>query len=127
MHYIGAYWDFSRRLFQELNMNADLKSMTRKDLEKLRKDVDAALKSVESRELKMAHDAAAKAAADFGYSLSDLAEMAGGKKRGGIKSVSAPKYRNPADATQTWTGKGRQPDWYKTEMANGTDPSTLEI
>ncbi len=108
-------------------MTVDLKSMTRKDLEKLRKDVDAALQKVESRELKMAHDAAAKAAADFGYSLNDVANMAGASKRGGVKSVSAPKYRNPADATQTWTGKGRQPDWYKSELTKGTDPKSLEI
>ena len=108
-------------------MDVDLKSMTRKDLEKLRKDVDAALQKVEARELKMAHDAAAKAAADYGYSLSDLAAISGGSKRGGAKTVSAPKYRNPADASQTWTGKGRQPEWYKAEMSKGTDPQTLEI
>lgn len=108
-------------------MNVDLKSMTRKELEKLGKDVEAALKKVESRELKMAHDAATKAAADYGFSLSDFAHLSSGTKRGGAKSVSAPKYRNPADATQTWTGKGRQPDWYKSEMAKGTDPQTLEI
>ena len=105
----------------------DLKSMTRKELEKLRKDVDAALQKVESRELKMAHDAAAKAAADFGFSPSDVTNMAGSSRRGGAKAVSAPKYRNPADAGQTWTGKGRQPEWYKAEMAKGTDPQTLEI
>ena len=23
----------------------------------------------------------------------------------------APKYRNPANATETWTGRGRQPRW----------------
>ena len=109
-------------------MTVDLKSMTRKELEKLRKDVDSALQKVESRELKMAHDAASRAAADFGFSLSDITGMATSSKRGsGTKSVSAPKYRNPADATQTWTGKGRQPEWYKSEMANGTDPQTLEI
>ena len=105
----------------------DLKSMTRKELEKLRKDVDAALQKVEARELKMAHDAAAKAAADFGFSLSDVTSIAGSSRRGGGKSVSAPKYRNPADPSQTWTGKGRQPEWYKSEIAKGTDPQTLEI
>ena len=108
-------------------MTVDLKSMTRKELEKLRKDVDAALQKVEARELKMAHDAAAKAAADFGFSLSDVTNMAGGSRRGSAKTVSAPKYRNPADASQTWTGKGRQPEWYKSEMAKGTDPQALEI
>jgi DNA-binding protein H-NS len=107
----------------------ELKSMTRKDLEKLRKDVDAALEKVESRELKLAHDAAAKAAADFGFSLEEVSALSDGSKRGSKapRSVSPAKYRNPADETQTWTGRGRQPDWYKTAMADGTDPATLEI
>lgn len=109
-------------------MKAELKTMTRKELEKLRKDVDAALEKVESRELKMAHDAASKAAADYGYSLDDLSKLpASTRGAKGPRTVSAPKYRNPADGTQTWTGKGRQPEWYKAEMSKGTDPQTLEI
>lgn len=109
-------------------MNADLKSMTRKELEKLRKDVDAAIQTVESRELKMAHEAASKAAADYGYSLEDITSMQSTSRRGkGTRTVSAPKYRNPSNPDQTWTGKGRQPEWYKSEMANGVDPQTLEI
>ncbi|MCF7699384.1 H-NS histone family protein [Loktanella sp. M215] len=110
-------------------MKAELKTMSRKELEKLRKDVEAALEKVESREMKLAHDAAAKAAADYGFSLDEINNMPAAVKRGGksAKTISAPKYRNPEDATQTWTGKGRQPEWYKTAMANGTDPQTLEI
>jgi len=27
------------------------------------------------------------------------------------KKTVPPKYRNPADATQTWTGRGRKPGW----------------
>ncbi|SEN05761.1 DNA-binding protein H-NS [Loktanella fryxellensis] len=110
-------------------MNFELKSMSRKELEKLRRDVDNALEKVESRELKLAHDAAAKAAADFGFSLEEVSALSDGKTRGskGPRSVSPAKYRNPADESQTWTGRGRQPDWYKTAMSNGTDPATLEI
>jgi DNA-binding protein H-NS len=26
-------------------------------------------------------------------------------------SKSAPKYANPADPSQTWTGRGRKPNW----------------
>ncbi|SHE90609.1 DNA-binding protein H-NS [Loktanella atrilutea] len=110
-------------------MRAELKTMSRKELEKLRKDVEVALEKVESREMKLAHDAAAKAAADYGFSLDELNNMPAAVKRSGKsgKSMSAPKYRNPADETQTWTGKGRQPEWYKAAMAEGTDPQTLEI
>jgi DNA-binding protein H-NS len=31
----------------------------------------------------------------------------------------APRYRNPADASQTWTGRGRQPKWLADALAKG--------
>jgi len=34
------------------------------------------------------------------------------------KSVP-PKYRNPADGTQTWTGRGRKPKWIEEALASG--------
>ncbi len=30
-----------------------------------------------------------------------------------------PKYRNPADRTQTWAGRGNQPRWLKAELKKG--------
>jgi DNA-binding protein H-NS len=30
-----------------------------------------------------------------------------------------PKYRNPANPKQTWTGRGRQPGWIKDGLAKG--------
>ena len=35
-----------------------------------------------------------------------------GKKRGKV----APKYRNPADPSQAWSGRGRQPRWFKAAL-----------
>jgi DNA-binding protein H-NS len=31
--------------------------------------------------------------------------------RRGKGSKVAPKYRNPKDSSQTWTGRGRRPNW----------------
>jgi len=31
----------------------------------------------------------------------------------------APKYRNPANAAETWAGRGKQPRWLATETAKG--------
>ena len=31
----------------------------------------------------------------------------------------APKYRNPANAKETWTGRGEQPRWLAAETAKG--------
>lgn len=108
-------------------MAINLKSMSRKDLLKLRDDIIVELKNAEERERKEALEAAEKAAAKFGYSLDDLAGP-GKKRRGrGKRGKSEPKYRNPDNADQTWTGLGRKPQWFHDAMAKGIDPSALEI
>lgn len=38
-----------------------------------------------------------------------------GRKLGKV----APKYRNPANPKDTWTGRGKQPRWLATETAKG--------
>jgi DNA-binding protein H-NS len=34
-------------------------------------------------------------------------------------SKSPPRYRNPGDPTQTWTGKGRKPGWLLEALQRG--------
>lgn len=112
-------------------MKIDLKSMSRKELEKLQADVEKALAKVSQRELKAAREAAAKAAAAHGFSLADItngvAEVKTKATKKAPKVASAPKYKNPHDHSQTWTGKGRQPDWFKTAIAAGKSPDTMAI
>ena len=38
-----------------------------------------------------------------------------------------PKYRNPADRTQTWTGRGRQPAWVQDALRKGKTLEQLAI
>ena len=38
-----------------------------------------------------------------------------------------PKYRNPANEKDTWTGRGRQPRWVAAEIANGRKLEDLLI
>jgi DNA-binding protein H-NS len=113
-------------------MKVDLKSMNRKELEKLLKDVKKALHSVQDRDRRQARKAAEKAAAEFGFSLGDLSEggaAAKAKKSKAKKSgpKSKPQYANPTDASQTWTGKGRQPNWYRAAIDNGVSPQEMKI
>lgn len=112
-------------------MKPDLKSMNRKELEKLKSDTEKALAKLAMQEKKAALAAAEKAAAAHGFSLAEITGDAPlVKKRqakSGTKTVSAPKYRNPADPDQTWTGKGRQPEWFKAAIKAGTSPDAMEI
>lgn len=112
----------------------DLKSMTRKELEKLLLDVKKALKSAQARDRREARKAAAKAAAQFGFALDELEDPKPAGKKPGRKPAGRrktgpgkAKYRNPENPKQTWTGKGRQPNWFRTAVDNGTDPASLAI
>jgi DNA-binding protein H-NS len=115
-------------------MAFNLKAMTTKELSKLKMDVEKALVSAEERARRDALKAVEKAAAEFGFSFDELSGKAkpkaakkGPKKKSKAKAKAPPKYRNPADPEQTWSGRGRQPFWFKDAVTSGTDPSVLEI
>ena len=106
----------------------DLNKLSRKELEKIIKDATSALKSIEKRELQEARKAAEQVAAKFGFKLSELTGNAGtARKQVKRASSGAAKYANPDDPSQTWTGKGRQPTWFKEAVAAGKSPESLEI
>lgn len=112
-------------------MKPDLKSMSRKELEKLKTNIDKALEKIAAKDKKSALAAAQKAAAAHGFSLAEITgntvETVKRKTKAAPKKASAPKYRNPAEPEQTWTGKGRQPEWFKAAIAEGTSPDKMEI
>lgn len=111
-------------------MKLNLEKMGREDLIDLRGRVDEAIASLETREKDAALKAAQEAALAHGYSLTDLGlgSSAKGRSKGKASGAkAAAKYRNPADPTQTWSGRGRRPQWFKDAEAAGTDLSTLLI
>ncbi len=111
-------------------MAIDLKNMSRKELEKLGRDVEKALDKLRKQDLKKVRQEMERLAAAHGVSVADVlggkpARASTAKKT--PKTKSAPKYANPADRSQTWTGKGRQPDWFKTAVAAGKSPDSMAI
>ena len=55
-------------------------------------------------------------AAQFGMSPEDVLQYSGRRK-------GKPKYRNPDNPDQTWTGRGKKPNWLK----NAPDPNAYRI
>ena len=94
-------------------MTIDLESMSREELKQLVADAQKALKSVDSRRKAEAKRAAEKVAKEFGFSLDEI--VSGGGK--GSKGVA--KYANPANSSQTWTGRGRKPNWVIDALKSG--------
>ena len=72
-------------------------------------------------------------AADIGKALSAGKPSKAGKaaktaKKGTLAGKKvAPKYRNPANPEQTWTGRGVSPTWVQALKAAGTLDSALIV
>lgn len=105
-------------------MAIDLSKMSEKELLKLKTDVEKALEKAAKQKIVDARKAAEEAAAKHGFSLQDLLD---GKKTAKTSKAVKAKYRNPEDPKQTWSGRGRQPGWYKDAISKGTDPATLLV
>ena len=114
-------------------MTIDLEKMNRKELEKHLKDVEKALKAAKVKERRDALKAAEQAAAEYGFSLSELSDATDGKGRKAKRTVngtgpkSEPQFVNPENTEQTWTGKGRQPNWFRDALQQGKDPEEMRI
>jgi DNA-binding protein H-NS len=110
-------------------MTSDINTMSRKELEKLKIEVEKALETVAYRERKAAIEAAEKAAAAHGFTLAELSGDldAKGRKNARGKPKSPAKYRNPENGDQTWSGRGRKPGWIVEAETAGTDIDAFAI
>lgn len=113
---------------------SELKKLGKKELLRLRDQIEKQIERIEKTDIKAALEAAEKAAKAHGFSLSDItgggANTAAKKPRKAPKAkgnVNPPKYRNPENPDQTWTGKGRRPEWIKAAQAAGVDIETMAI
>lgn len=104
----------------ELNLNA----MSLKELKDLQAQIGRAIGSFEDRRKKEARARLEEAARELGYSFAELADAAPARVKG---SVSSAKYANPADRSQTWTGRGRKPRWFSDALAAGRNPADLAV
>lgn len=83
----------------------NLDSFSYAKLVELRSEIDALLEEKKSEERAALKQKLADLAKERGFELDDVMGRRG--KRGSV----APKYRDPDNAANTWTGRGRMPRW----------------
>ncbi|OAN82215.1 transcriptional regulator [Jannaschia sp. EhC01] len=90
--------------------------MSLEELQAHQRDVEATIKGYERKRRSECLAELKAVAKKHGFTLDDFT---GGKSasKSGPKGVA--KYANPADTSQTWTGRGRQPNWIKSALAAG--------
>lgn len=74
------------------------------ELLKLQERVTAAIAGKKAEDAALTKQALRDLAEKRGFNIDELFG-----KRG--KRAAAPKYRNPANPDETWTGRGRKPNW----------------
>lgn len=92
----------------DFSMSFDLDQLSLSELKKLQKDVDKAITSFEARQKAVARTELEAKAKELGFSLKQLLDDAPTKKK---SAPVKPKYRNPTNTDQTWSGLGRRPRW----------------
>ena len=70
---------------------------------------------------------ARRLAAEVGFdtSFTKAAEFEG--KGAGKRGKAVQKYRNPENAAETWSGRGRPPRWVQSALAGGRTIADLQI
>jgi len=89
----------------------DTDSMSVKELLDLQTAITAAIAARKSTEKADVKAKMAALAVESGFSLDELLGIKKGKKGSGLA-----KYRNPDNAEETWTGRGRKPNWLLERM-----------
>ena len=119
-------------------------SYTGWSIEKLKKEqakIEKALSIAEKRDKKAAMAKLSTVAKQHGFELDELmtgsksAQKAAApkgratskKKKSKARGKVAPKYRNPDDESQTWTGRGRKPLWVVAQLDSGANIEDFAI
>lgn len=63
----------------------------------------------------------------FGTKAAPARKAAGAGKKSKAGGKVPPKYRNPANPTETWTGRGKHPRWLAAFVAQGRDTADFLI
>jgi len=96
-------------------MAVNLETLSPKELQALIADAQSKMKAAHANLIQDVRKKMDALLSISGLTLAEVYPTRGGKKAAGKKGNTdsvAPKYRDPSDASQTWSGRGRKPSWF---------------
>ncbi len=101
----------------------DFNSLSLDELKRIRRDADKAIQTFEDRARKKALAEAEAVLRQHGFTVEQIL----GKPTKATRAPVLPKYANPADPAETWSGRGRKPRWVVDALASGKSMDDLKI
>lgn len=103
-------------------MSFDLNHLTTSELEVLIIDAKRQIQNKQKHKAQEVYLQMVQLASSIGMSLDDV--ILQGRRQMGHKVASdkpkiAPKYQNPVNPVETWSGRGKQPRWIVTAISSG--------
>ena len=98
--------------------------MSLKELVALEGKIKGAIAEARTKERSELKGKVAALALSHGFSIT---ELFGGRGAGKVKAAGVAKYANPDDASDTWTGRGRKPNWLVARLKKGAKLADFEI
>jgi DNA-binding protein H-NS len=101
----------------------DISKLSLSELRQLQEDIKKQMKKREQDDLSKAREQILAIAQSVGVSVKELVGTGIRAKTGTV----AVRYRNPSDASQQWTGRGRQPMWVQEWTDSGKTMDDLKV
>jgi DNA-binding protein H-NS len=114
-----------RKVKKMAGINIDRLSL--KELVDLEAKVKKAIALARDRERNELKKKMADLAETHGFSVGELFGVTRGRGPGKGKSVGVAKYANPENRSDTWTGRGRKPNWLVERLKKGAKLADFEI
>lgn len=109
-------------------MAINMESLSPAELQALIKSAEAQMESARKNHVKEVRAKIDGILAAAGVTIGEVYPSRGSKSAKGPKAVVAAKYRNPDDAAQTWSGRGKRPLWFVEALKKkGVTPESLLI
>lgn len=104
------------------------------ELEKQRAELTAKIETDRAEALAEIIATATNQAEEIGVTLAELVQAMQGResktktaKTAGGRAKVAPKYQNPKNPAEQWSGRGISPKWYTEATKAGASPESLTI
>jgi DNA-binding protein H-NS len=101
--------------------NNNFDKMSYAELLKFQERIEAAIAIKRSEDAAATKEQLRAIAEKAGF---DVNELFGRRGKRGVASV---KYRNPKDTSQTWTGRGRKPNWIVDAVKKGAKLDSFAV
>lgn len=106
----------------------DYVNLSPKDLREIQEQAHDAEIAFQAQQREEIRQECTDLAANRGFSIEELyPEFKRGSKKQAHKKPLVVKYVNPNNSSETWTGRGRKPNWLVATLKKGADLASFEV